>query len=188
MKVTNQLRLQRASGHREEELQVTYVANMQDEIGTSWEILIVPRIHTLNNIGIETATWTPFLLQILTKKLHRNLHSSFEQFLKQPKEICNIDDLVSILEFHFYHPTIKPKGKPSHPPHKRMSSAIHTERKDDKCGFCNAGSHALYQLRVVEANLSRFCSVSSSKKKDDMSTSVVRIKWQCGVDLTIRIS
>lgn len=85
----------------------------------------------LKNIGIETETACSLLLQILIKKLGRNLHIRFGQSLRRPNEIPSIDNLLSLLEFQFQFGIIQ------------VASAIRTDRNIDEYKFCNTGSHGL---------------------------------------------
>lgn len=75
----------------------------------------------LENIGVETKSWAPLLLQILMKKLDRNMHMRFEQSLEQPRDQPKMDVFLSFLEFQFQ--TMDAIG------HKEKQASTHNSTK-----------------------------------------------------------
>lgn len=86
-------------------------------------------------------------MQILIKKVNRNLHIKFEQSSKQSRELPSIDGLMSFLGLQFQNmESVAHKERPAHSSHKTVSLAVLTEKSLDKCKLCNIRTHALYHI------------------------------------------
>lgn len=129
----------------------SHVSSIKSLHDTTRECLLA-----LENIDIDTRSWDPLLLQILIKKLDRNLHIRFEQSLEQPRNIPTINNFLSFLEFQFQTmAAIGHKEKPTST-NKAVSTAVASDSKNDNCRLCKTGNHMLYHcnkfLQMPEAD------------------------------------
>lgn len=58
-------------------------------------------IHAIHNLGVDTNTWDPILVHLLTKKLDRDTYSAYKEARKSPRDLASLDELMSFLESKF---------------------------------------------------------------------------------------
>lgn len=123
-------------------------------------------IHAIHNLGIETTSWDPILVHILSGKLDTETYSSYMETRKEPRELPLFDEFMSFLQRKFtaLEPVNKkkhqqtPAAKPSPPTREFNASSLrdsHFQNKpkkhfgktfyvnaDRNCPLCN-GEHVL---------------------------------------------
>lgn len=55
----------------------------------------------VKNLKIDVSNWSPLVAHIVMKKLDRETFRSFEQTIKEPREIQNLNDLLTFIETRF---------------------------------------------------------------------------------------
>lgn len=58
-------------------------------------------IRAIHNLGVNTSTWDPILVHILTGKMDTETYSNYMQVRKSPRELPNLDELMEFLENKF---------------------------------------------------------------------------------------
>ncbi|XP_075164230.1 uncharacterized protein LOC142236821 [Haematobia irritans] len=113
----------------------------------------------LNNVGVETSSWDPIVVQILIRKLDRNLHIRFEQSLQNPKETPKIETLLKFLE-HQFQTMDSVSQKDRNTSTKAVSSIVTKEKINSKCAMCGTIDHMIYMCekfkQLSEADRVRF--------------------------------
>ncbi|KAL0892639.1 hypothetical protein ABMA27_014364 [Loxostege sticticalis] len=140
-------------------------------------------LHAINNLGIDTYSWSPLLVHLISKKLDNETYRDYQESRKKPRELADLDELFSFLEAKFIalEPITKVqqtnmtqkttmtnkndkidsnKSNKSYPNSKKptFTRAYHTNFKSVKCPLCNF-DHALYQCR-------KFASMTPDAKLD----------------------
>ena len=119
-------------------------------VGTS-SIAAVKSLHdttkecilAINNIGIDTTSWDPLLIQLLIKRLDKATHIRFEQSLENPKEVPKISELLSFLEMQFQ--SMEAVGQKEKTTSTRaVSSVVISDKINNNCKLCRKESHPLY--------------------------------------------
>lgn len=58
-------------------------------------------IHAIHNLGIETTSWDPILVHILTTKLDSDTFASYMEIRKDPRDLPSFDEFISFLQRKF---------------------------------------------------------------------------------------
>lgn len=58
-------------------------------------------IHAIHNLGVDTSTWDPILVHLLTKKLDSDTYSAYKEARKSPRDLASLDELMTFLESKF---------------------------------------------------------------------------------------
>ncbi|XP_026313971.1 uncharacterized protein LOC113225776 [Hyposmocoma kahamanoa] len=99
--------------HRYNNLQLLFTKQIQVFMGqppvvkvTSYELkrlhdTSLETIHAIHNLGVNTATWDPILVHILTEKMDPDTYASYMEARKEPRELPSFDELISFLESKF---------------------------------------------------------------------------------------
>lgn len=58
-------------------------------------------LHAIRNLGVETSTWDPILVHILSQKLDPETHMDYIESLKNPRELPVLQELLDYLEGKF---------------------------------------------------------------------------------------
>ncbi|CAG9136294.1 unnamed protein product [Plutella xylostella] len=58
-------------------------------------------IHAIQNLGIDTLSWDPILVHIVTEKLDPDTYASYMETRKAPRELPTFDELMDFLESKF---------------------------------------------------------------------------------------
>lgn len=66
-------------------------------------------IHAIHNLNIDTNTWDPILVHILTKKLDPMTLSDYEESHKSPRDLASLDEFITFLKHKFT--ALEPLGK-----------------------------------------------------------------------------
>lgn len=129
-------------------------------------------IYAIRNLGIDTTSWDPLLVHLLTKKLDSVTYSDYMEARESPRELPTFDEFMLFLEAKFtalepinrkdrneltpatrqlqpkYRENPEKSSKPSFFNYKKpySSNAVLF-----KCKLCNSNTHALYQCRKFEA-------------------------------------
>ncbi|XP_026325441.1 uncharacterized protein LOC113234351, partial [Hyposmocoma kahamanoa] len=84
--------------------------------------------HAINNLGVDTATWAPILVHILTGKLDADTYTSYMETRKAPRELPTFDEFIQFLESKFtalepvtrkkQQPNVSTAPKPYNPPER----------------------------------------------------------------------
>lgn len=58
-------------------------------------------INAIHNLGVDTTTWDPLLVHLLTKKLDSDTYSAYKEARKSPRDLAGLDELMTFLEGKF---------------------------------------------------------------------------------------
>lgn len=58
-------------------------------------------IHAIHNLGVDTNTWDPLLVHLLTKKLDSETYSDYKEARKSPRDLASLEEFMSFLENKF---------------------------------------------------------------------------------------
>lgn len=58
-------------------------------------------IHAIQNLGVDTSTWDPLLVHLMSKKLDQVTYSDYKESRKSPRELPKLSELLSFLESKF---------------------------------------------------------------------------------------
>lgn len=58
-------------------------------------------ISAVHNLGVDTSTWGPFLVHLLSKKLDQETCSDFKESRKAPRELPTLEEFMGFLEMKF---------------------------------------------------------------------------------------
>lgn len=58
-------------------------------------------INAIFNLGVDTSTWDPILVHILTEKMDPETYTSYMEFRKSPRELPSFAELIGFLEGKF---------------------------------------------------------------------------------------
>ncbi|XP_045446707.1 uncharacterized protein LOC123654893 [Melitaea cinxia] len=65
-------------------------------------------IYAIKNLGIDTSTWDPLLVHIITKKLDTVTYNDYKEARKMPRELPSLSELMDFLESKFI--ALEPSG------------------------------------------------------------------------------
>lgn len=110
-------------------------------------------LNALNNLKIDTKTWDPILLYILTQKLDKDTHKAFEQSLQNHREVQPLQKFLTFLETKFHEKRYQQESQNQ----KRSKGFLLTKSSPDKskqhsknnttikhCKVCKDKSHNIH--------------------------------------------
>lgn len=113
-------------------------------------------VHAIHNLGVDTSTWDPILVHIITEKMDSETYTAYMDARKNKRDLPSFEELIGILEAKFtalepLHKKGKQNTKPQ--PAKEIepkqynikpkfakSYKSHTERT---CPLCKTNDHVL---------------------------------------------
>lgn len=116
-------------------------------------------IHAIQNMGVETVTWDPILVHILSEKLDPETYASYMETRKAPRELPILDEFMKFIEGKFT--ALEPLGKKKGSSTTTKQNTIQTYKNnftgekqnksfhtyDDRhCPFCKE-NHLLIQCK-----------------------------------------
>lgn len=122
-------------------LSVESIAGLKNLHDTTSECL-----HAIQNLEIDTTTWSPILVQILTQKLDKESHRFFELSLTNPREVPTTKCFLSFLETRFQSLEAIDNGK---------SSSTTKQYKNNESTASNKSSMQALRKRAQHFQLSR---------------------------------
>ncbi|KAI5642481.1 hypothetical protein NE865_05508 [Phthorimaea operculella] len=58
-------------------------------------------LHAIKNLGVDTSSWDPILVHLITQKLDADSHNDYLESLKAPRELPILSELLEYLESKF---------------------------------------------------------------------------------------
>jgi hypothetical protein len=58
-------------------------------------------LHAIKNLGVDTTSWDPILVHLLSQKLDAETHNDYVDSLKMPRELPTLNDFLEFLENKF---------------------------------------------------------------------------------------
>lgn len=58
-------------------------------------------IHAIHNLGVDTSTWDPLLVNLLAKKLDMDTYSDYKEARKSPRDLPSLEEFMEFLEAEF---------------------------------------------------------------------------------------
>lgn len=124
-------------------------ASIKDLHDTTKECLLA-----LNNLGIVTSSWDAILIQLLFRKIEKNVHLRFMQSLQTPKEVPMVADVLSFLELQFQ--SMEAIAQKEKPVQKAVSTVITSNKTNSTCKFCSNDTYKIFHcnkfLQLAEAD------------------------------------
>lgn len=120
-------------------------------------------IHAIHNLGVDTNTWDPLLVHLLTKKLDPSTYTDYKEARKSPRELPSLDELMSFLEAKFIalegisrreQPTASAATRPS-------TSNFNSKQSSSFNKFGNNQNNSSNQFKQNRA----FAAISSNSNK-----------------------
>lgn len=79
-------------------------------------------MNGISNIGLDTTTWDPVIVHLMTQKLDSNCHEEYLKSLHSQKEMPNLDDFMYFLEAKFLAYEAKKTARKDVPATQKLSS------------------------------------------------------------------
>lgn len=91
----------------------------------------------LKNLQINVEHWNIIMHHIIIKKLDSISHTLYEQGIRNPRDLQNLDDLLSFIELRFQSMESIGKSSSGTRDVKINSAKVHMVSNSDKCVMCN---------------------------------------------------
>jgi len=137
----------------------------------------VENLRAIDNIGVSTENWETIIAHIIMEKLDKETLQMFDQSLQQPKEVIQLQELLSFLETRFQSLELqkgmtkktesnqrksseKTDWKKS--PTERSSTRAHHTNSSNNCIYCR-GTHLIYSCQ-------NFSNLSTKERNNFISS------------------
>ncbi|XP_073841412.1 uncharacterized protein [Musca autumnalis] len=102
-------------------------------------------LHALKNVGVDTSSWSPMLLHLLSRKLDRSTYSQYERSIVNPRELQQVSQFLEFLETRFQ--SMEAMGQKEKTSPKSCATVASANQGDNMCTLCKNGTHKLYHCQ-----------------------------------------
>ncbi|XP_073820558.1 uncharacterized protein [Musca autumnalis] len=102
-------------------------------------------LHALKNVGVDTSSWSPILLHLLSKKLDRSIYNQYERSIVKPRELQQVSQFLEFLETRFQ--SMEAMGQKEKPSSKSCATVASANQGNNICTLCKNGTHKLYHCQ-----------------------------------------
>ncbi|XP_073814297.1 uncharacterized protein [Musca autumnalis] len=102
-------------------------------------------LHALKNVGVDTSSWSPMLLHLLSRKLDRSTYSQYERSIVNPRELQQVSQFLEFVETRFQ--SMEAMGQKEKTSPKSCATVASANQGDNMCTLCKNGTHKLYHCQ-----------------------------------------
>ncbi|XP_073821407.1 uncharacterized protein [Musca autumnalis] len=102
-------------------------------------------LHALKNVGVDTPSWSPILLHLLSKKLDRSIYNQYERSIVNPRELQQVSQLLEFMETRFQ--SMEAMGQKEKPSSKSCATVASANQGNNICTLSKNGTHKLYHCQ-----------------------------------------
>ncbi|XP_073821396.1 uncharacterized protein [Musca autumnalis] len=112
-------------------------------------------LHALKNVGVDTSSWSPILLHLLSKKLDRSIYNQYERSIVNPRELQQVSQFLEFLETRFQ--SMEAMGQKEKPSSKSCATAGHSSKQCTTrcCMKCNKKHNTLLHLERKQGSTNK---------------------------------
>lgn len=117
-------------------------------------------IHAIQNLGVDTTTWDPLLVHIITKKLDQGTYTDYKESRKSPRDLPSLTELMQFLESKFTALEPIHRGEKTSPP------------------VANKPYYSQPKINNFKSNRTPYLNSSSNYKREYLSSTTCN-PWSC---------